>query len=49
MFKFDIEKGTIDARGPIEDRFEGQSGFSPEDMLEAFDAFDGKDVTILLQ
>ena len=49
MFKFNLDNKTIDARGAIEERYEGQTGFSPEDFLEAFEAMGGDDVTVLLQ
>lgn len=48
MFRVDLENRVIDARGVVEERYEGQSGFSSDDFVEAFADLDGEDITIIL-
>ena len=47
MFEYDVERGTIDARGVVD--LPGGEGFSSDDMLAALTAMNGRDVVMLLK
>ena len=48
MFRVNLESGVIDARGVVEERHEGQTGFSSDDFVEAFADLEGRDITIVI-
>ena len=48
MFRVNLESKVIDARGVVEERYEGQSGFSSDDFVEAFADLEGEDIKIII-